>query len=183
MDKKLESLKNNIWMTRKARINSSERLLTTEKFIQGINIYYSCFLCTLSIYGLIYQNDKMGIISCIVSIILTISIVYLNSQNFGGRAQQLKVNYISMQKLLFELDNLDKTSIYDLTEYQNKYCELLSNCENHSIYDYYRVQLNQGNIKVISKEGICYYINKLIIYSFTLLVIILPIILIYYIFT
>lgn len=182
MDKKLESLKNNVWMTRKARINSSERLLAIERFVQNINIYYSCFLCILSIYGLIYKNEKIGIISCIVSIILTISIVYLNSQNFGGRSQQLQVNYISMQNLLFELDNLDENSINNLKECQNRYCELLSSCENHSIYDYYKVQLSQDKIKLVSKEGICYCMYKLIVYSFSLLILVIPIILLYYIF-
>ena len=111
MNKKLTQLKDRVWMTRKARINASERLLSLEKFIQYINIYYSCFICILSVYGLVIINDKIGIISTILSIILTISMVYLNSQRFGDRAQQLKNNYINLQKLYLKLDNIDEIQL------------------------------------------------------------------------
>lgn len=181
MNEKLTSLKSNVWMTRKARINASERLLYLEKFIQYVNIYYSCFLCILSVYGLTTTNDKIGIISTVLSIILTISIVYLNSQNFGERAQQLKINYIALQKLYFKLDNLDVNIACDLIRYQNEYSDLLANCENHTSHDYYRIQLREKKIEIISKSGLIYYICKIFKYFCAFIVLLTPILLIFYI--
>ena len=182
MNEKLNSLKSNVWMTRKARINASERLLYLEKFIQFINIYYSCFLCSLSVYSLTTTNDKIGIISTVLSIILTISIVYLNSQNFGERAQQLKINYIALQKLYFNLDNLDVNTTCDLLIYQNEYCDLLASCKNHSSHDYYRIQLREKKIKIISKSCLIYYICKIFKYFFAFIILLIPILLGFYIF-
>ena len=36
-------LKRSVKMTRINRINAATRLLQTEDFLQGVNIYYSCF--------------------------------------------------------------------------------------------------------------------------------------------
>lgn len=181
MNKKLNSLKYNVWMTRKARINASERLLCLEKFIQYINIYYSCFLCILSVYGLTTTNDKIGIISTILSIILTIFIVYLNSQKFGDRAQQLKINYIALQNLYFSLDNLDEKNTDNLAKYHTEYTGLLSNCENHSTCDYYRILLREKKIKIISKSGLIYYTYKIFKGFCAFIVILIPILLAFYI--
>lgn len=182
MNKKLTQLKDRVWMTRKARINASERLLSLEKFIQYINIYYSCFICILSVYGLVIINDKIGIISTILSIILTISMVYLNSQRFGDRAQQLKNNYINLQKLYLKLDNIDENTIVDLTEYNNEYIQLLSSCENHSSYDYYKVQLMTKQNGITSKTVLVYNASKTCMYICGLTVILVPILLALYIF-
>lgn len=180
MSSKLNSLKTSIWITRKARINASERLLSLEKFIQYINIYYSCFLCVLSVYGLTVSKDKIGLISAILSIILTIFIVYLNSQKFGERAQQLKINYIALQELYFILDNLDEENLENLEKYQNEYTKLLANCENHSTYDYYRILLNEKKIETISKLGIKYYIFRIFKWFCACSVILVPILLGFY---
>lgn len=182
MSKNLNSLKYNVWMTRKARINESERLLCLETFIQYVNIYYSCFLCILSVYGLTTTNDKIGITSTVISIILTIFIVYLNSKKFGDRAQQLKVNYIDLHKLYFKLSNLDENTDYTLIEYQNEYTDLLSNCENHSSHDYYRILLREKKIDTKSKLGLIYYTHKIFRWFCALIVILIPILLLLYIF-
>ncbi|SFJ23983.1 hypothetical protein SAMN02910355_1731 [Terrisporobacter glycolicus] len=181
MNENLKSLKYNVWMTRKARINASERLLYLEKFIQYVNIYYSCFLCILSVYGLTTTNYKIGIISAIISIILTILIVYLNSQKFGDRAQQLKSNYIDLQKLYFKLNNIDENAT-SLIQYQNEYAELLSNCENHSSHDYYKILLREKQIDTISKLGLIYYTCKIFRWFCSIIVLIIPITLLLYIF-
>lgn len=183
MEEKINSLKSNVWMTRKARINASERLLCLEKFIQYVNIYYSCFLCILSVYGLINKNDKIGIISTILSIILTISIVYLNSQNFGERSQQLKINYIALQRLYFKLDNynLDESNIELLTQYHNEYTDLLASCENHSSNDYYRIQIRENKINPISKYGLIYYMCKIFRCICAFIILLIPILLLFYI--
>ena len=44
-----EKLERNIWITRKCRINASERLLKSAKFVEFLNVYYSIFVITLSL--------------------------------------------------------------------------------------------------------------------------------------
>ena len=39
-----EKLERNIWITRKCRINASERLLKSAKFVEFLNVYYSIFV-------------------------------------------------------------------------------------------------------------------------------------------
>lgn len=39
-----EKLERNIWITRKCRINASERLLRSAKFVEFLNVYYSIFV-------------------------------------------------------------------------------------------------------------------------------------------
>ena len=47
-----EKLERNIWITRKCRINASERLLKSAKFVEFLNVYYSIFVITLSLLSL-----------------------------------------------------------------------------------------------------------------------------------
>ena len=42
-----EKLERNIWITRKCRINASERLLKSAKFVELLNVYYSIFVMQL----------------------------------------------------------------------------------------------------------------------------------------
>ena len=44
-----EKLDRNIWITRKCRINASERLLSHAKYIEILNVYYSIFVIILSL--------------------------------------------------------------------------------------------------------------------------------------
>ena len=43
-----EKLERNIWITRKCRINASERLLKSAKFVEFLNVYYSIFVMEMS---------------------------------------------------------------------------------------------------------------------------------------
>lgn len=135
--KDIKKLLSDIKATRKNRINASERLLTQERYVQAVNIYYSCFASVVSIIGLACGRKSYGVISALLTVLLAISIVYLNAQKFGDRAQQLKTNYIALHQLQFDIDNAiigrDASCIGD---YQHRYTELLKTSENHKPYDY-----------------------------------------------
>ena len=94
-----EKLERNIWITRKCRINASERLLKSAKFVELLNVYYSIFVITLSLISLIEHNDQFSFASIVLSIALTISIVYANATGLRDRSTALKQNYIDLQVL------------------------------------------------------------------------------------
>lgn len=132
----LNSLKNQIWTTRICRVNAEKRLNNKEAFIEGINIYYSCYTVILSIFLLIYSNSLLNYISLVMTITLTISILYFKSLRFSERANNYRRNYTRLQMLELKLDqSLSEAEISDI---KKKYCLLLCSNENHITFDYYK---------------------------------------------
>lgn len=139
MDAKLkEKLERNIWITRKCRINASERLLRSAKFIEFLNIYYSIFVITLSLLSLVKHNDQVSLASIVLSIALTISIVYANTTSLRERSTALKQNYIDLQSLLDQLFYIEAAETDKILHISDKYTELLKLSENHLSIDLYR---------------------------------------------
>lgn len=128
----LLQLKELVISTRLNRINAANRLQRTETFLQGINIYYSCFAAVLSVLSLISDSKPLAVWSVLLTVILAISVVYFNAQKYGNRAQELKTNYIALQSLLFEIEQDEANNIANNFEiHYTKYCELLQTSENH----------------------------------------------------
>ena len=135
-----EKLEKNIWITRKCRINASERLLRSAKFVEFLNVYYSIIVITLSLLSLIKRNDRISFASIVLSIALTISIVYANATGLRERAAALKQNYIALQVLLDKLCNIKETETDSVLDISNKYAELLELSENHLCVDLYKLK-------------------------------------------
>ena len=146
MDKSEFSRK--VYITYKSRINAAERLKNTEKFVQGINIYYSIFLTVLAIYSFSNNSERLSLMITIFSVIVTITIVYLASQKYGERAKSLKNNYIALSRLYACIEQ--NTSEKQLDSFMDDYRNLLDSSENHSEYDYYKAMIS---IKEIGKDG------------------------------
>lgn len=53
-------LKRSVKMTRVNRIKAATRLLQTEDFSQGVNIYYSCFSAILSVFSLLTERKELS---------------------------------------------------------------------------------------------------------------------------
>lgn len=164
-------------MTRLNRINAANRLLETENFLQGINIYYSCIAAVLAVISLIEEKKMLSVWSTILTIILAISIVYLNAQKYGTRSQELKTNYIELHQLWFEIKlALEKNNISNVEEYGERYFKLLHTSENHKKIDYLQ-QIMQKNKDEISMIVFIEYILRIgLKYSFRIILIILPLI-------
>ena len=123
--------------TRMCRVHAANRLLNTERFVQHINIYYSCFTAIITTLSLLYPDKSYAVASAIMTVVLAISIVYLNAQKYGNRAQQLQTNYIALQQLMYEIENAERGLNPDkILEFQQKYTELLQTSENHVDQDY-----------------------------------------------
>ena len=148
----------NIWITRKCRINASERLLKSAKFVEFLNVYYSIFVITLSLLSLIQHNDQFSFASIVLSIALTISIVYANTTGLRDRSTVLKQNYIDLQVLLDQLFYIEATETEKVLTVSDKYAELLKLSENHLSIDLYRVKSTSSdtNFKMDRIEWVKY---------------------------
>lgn len=172
MDKELEKVKNNIWKTRKARINMAERLNKLAEFIKFLNIYYSCAIIIINLIDISNSNYNFEILLLAMSIILTISIIFLDSQQYLERSEKIKNCYIDLQKIYYEIN------IKNIEEKQEQYFEILRKNENHSEYDYYKVVIKTKEITL--RETIKYYFHNIIIFLFKSIIILLPIMLLIY---
>lgn len=153
----LLELQRAVSITRINRINAANRLLRTESFLQGVNIYYSCFSAILAILSLISEKRELAVWSTVVAIILAISIVYLNAQKYGNRSQELKTNYIALHVLLYDIEEAiaenDDGKNKDLSD---RYCKLLQTSENHTDLDFLRQKKNY-NHPMSRAETVKYY--------------------------
>lgn len=132
----IKRLKDQIWTTRVSRINAERRLINKEKFIQAINIYYSCVTIIFSILSINNDDNQLSLITTFMSICLLVTILYLNSQRYMEFARDFRTNYTSLQKLEMLLDNEDILP-QRIEEIQMEYCNLMDSACNHIQYDYY----------------------------------------------
>lgn len=139
----VEKLKNRIWITRISRINAEKRLISKEKFIQAINIYYSCLTTILSIMSVVQDDEKLGIITVYMTVSLLVSIMYLNSQKYGEHAREFRENYTALQRLEFKLNHISGES-NEIEEIEEEYCTLLNKYNNHITYDFYYTLYNSS---------------------------------------
>jgi hypothetical protein len=145
--KAMEKLGRAVEFTRLNRIHASNRLITNESFVQGINIYYSCASAIVTVLSLIFPQKNYGIVSALLTVILAISIVYLNAQKYGSRAQQLQSNFIALQQLHYEiLAAVDANDANKRESLETKYIELLKTSENHNQHDHKHTLYQQDKI-------------------------------------
>lgn len=157
-----EKLTRNIWITRKCRINASERLLSHAKYIELLNVYYSIFVIILSLISLTEQDDALSMVSLVCSIALTISIIYANAAGYRERSLSLKQNYIELQLLLDRLSYINDDDSKTVIDISSQYAELLKSSENHMPIDLYQLKAS-GTVSdmPLSKEEKRRYYCKL----------------------
>lgn len=138
--KALQELERVVDFTRRARMEASDRLISSEQFIQNINIYYSCFVVILSILCLFDNSKVLAIISTVLTSILAISIVFLNAQHYGERAQQFHDNYLELYQLLFEIRTAIRKKDYQETpKLESRYIVLLKSIKHHTQQDFLQI--------------------------------------------
>lgn len=170
----LEQLKNNIWKTRKARINTAERLNGYFRFVKFLNVYYSCSIIVINLVDISNIKYNFEILLLAISIILTISIIFLDSQQYLERSEKIKKCYIDLQRIYYEINEKN------LVEKRQEYYEILKENENHNEFDYYKVII--GTKEATIKEAIKYYFYNVCIILFKTIIILLPITLLGYMF-
>lgn len=149
-----DKLSRNIWITRKCRINASERLLSCAKYIELLNVYYSIFVIILSLISLTNHDNLLSMVSLVCSISLTISIIYANSVSYRDRSSVLKQNYIELQLLLDQLSCIKGDDVESVMNISAKYAELLKVSENHMPIDLYRQKISSdGSLSKAEKRS------------------------------
>lgn len=148
-----ERLKNQIWTTRISRVNAEKRLLHNERFLQGVNIYYSCVTVLASICLIKWEDQTFGLLITLMSVSLLIVGLFCKTLRFSERAFDFRRIYSELQKLEFRLDKpgIDDADIQNI---QEKYCDWMAEGENHTSYDYYKALWNsRKDYRVTHMDG------------------------------
>lgn len=138
------SFSNQIWVTRKARINAAERLKRNDYISQVLLTYYSLFLIIITIVDMENDNMNFEILILILSIMILVLSVFTFSMNYKERSLTLKSAYIKMSKIRREVlkkeaNKTSKGTPIDLSIEEQKYDDILEFTENHSMCDYIKV--------------------------------------------
>lgn len=128
----------NVWWTRKARIQAEKRLLSNAFQSQLLLLWYSFFGVAVSIYYLKFtpsagQEDLAGI-SWIVYSVLVLSLSgFIAGLSFKERASLIKESYETLNTFYHKA----KEDNADIEKISAEYEQIMGLCENHTDYDYY----------------------------------------------
>jgi hypothetical protein len=130
-------LSDKIWVTRKTRIYTEQRLQGISNITQALMIVYSLALVSLSIWNLQSNDPKLNVISAFASIVVLVLSVHLTAQKYAERSIAMRNCYVKLDELYSRAkraeERKDEKSLEDL---ESEYTSLLINIENHAEYDY-----------------------------------------------
>ena len=157
INKLIYKLRKKLWKTYQTRIITSERLSRNENFYQKINVYYSIIIVIFSIFDILEKKISiMGIDLCesekglslivlVSSIISAIFTMFISSKGYKERSINMKMHYIDLKDLFYELTFIDKKTDTEkleiLKKVQETYSKLLKTVENHSSFDYLKFRM------------------------------------------
>lgn len=129
---------NNVWWTRKARIQAEKRLLSNAFQSQLLLMWYSFFGVAVSIFYLKFtpvagQESLAGISWIIYSVLILIMSGFIAGLSFKERAGLIKESY-EILNTFYHKAQADNANISQITA---EYEQVVGLCENHSDYDYY----------------------------------------------
>lgn len=152
-EKVLSDLIRRVWITKKSRIEASERILKKHSLYQGLLVYYSIVIVACSIWNIQPRNTdgritEASLFLTIVSISSSLFSLYISTKNLQEKYFNLKINYIELDNIYGKLNVIDPTnSSHEIREIQKQYNNLLFSVDNHEKIDYYRVLLNDQKEK------------------------------------
>lgn len=189
-EEQIKSLSNKVWITRKCRINTSDRLVFTNKVTQFLINYYTLVILSISIWSLnTTDNTHFSLFTVIASLFLFGITVGVNSLNYRERIIYLKNCYIKLDDLYADLEILlselpfieKQEGKRRFIEIRNEYSKVLESVENHNAYDFLKFQIFNQKDLIDYKHYIRYFLYKLyygLIFIVLLLVPFSPVILI-----
>ncbi|WP_238690819.1 SLATT domain-containing protein [Vibrio cholerae] len=127
------ALADNIWWTRKARIQTEKRLLSNSFHSQVILLWYSFFSVAVSVYYLKNPQNGIEAISWVVYSVLVLCISgFINGLSFKERANLIKECYESLNSIMHQASKPNA----DLANLSTTYESKLNACENHTDKDF-----------------------------------------------
>lgn len=177
INKLIYKLRKKLWKTYQTRIITSERLSRNENFYQKINVYYSIIIVIFSIFDILEKKISiMGIDLCeskkglslivlVSSIISAIFTMFISSKGYKERSINMKMHYIDLKDLFYELTFIDKKTDTEkleiLKKVQETYSKLLKTVENHSSFDYLKFRMeNHEKNSTITEDDYSNISNK-----------------------
>lgn len=150
---------NQVWVTRKIRIESESRFESINKYNLFIVNYYTFTLLCLSVMALTDINSEyLTIMTVCMSIALFGTSIYISIYGYKEKALAFKMCYLELQHLEAKLECLEleneKSYREILLDYQNlkeEYKKILSMSDNHSESDRYKYLKNRG---MLESEGL-----------------------------
>lgn len=129
------SFSDNVWWTRKARIQTEKRLKSNTIHSQILLLWYSFSSVASAIYYLILgSNTELNGIAWVVFSVLVLCISgFINGLSFKERAGLIKECYETLSGI-YQRSKKDNADLNKLAE---EYDQVLGVCENHSDRDYY----------------------------------------------
>jgi hypothetical protein len=147
-------LSDKVWITRKARIFSEQRLNNKAFLSQILMIVYSALLVFLSIWNLFHSNLPLDMLSIFGAIAVLISSVFLISQRYTERALSLRNCYIQLDALYLKVKRAEGTKEMELlAQLESEYFSILTNVENHTDYDYLCLRYSLRNNQETTLPG------------------------------
>ncbi len=124
----------NIWWTRKARIQTEKRLLSNARHAQLILLWYSFVSVGASVYYLKFNSQsEYASVAWVVFAVLVLCVSgFINGLSYKERAAVIKDSYESLNSLYRKARKEDA----DPDEISKEYEQILNICENHAEIDY-----------------------------------------------
>lgn len=178
-------LRDKIWLTRKCRIEASERLNRFDFFSKLILVYYSAFILCISIFDFVNPNSNLSFSLIVSSLLVLIASLFIASRNFKERSISFKQGYIRLNQLL---ENYTSKQDVDDDQINNKlsdeYFNVLNLTENHSEFDYLIVKLKlsseEPTLKISAREKFSLFFIIILRYLFVTVLFIIPILTLFY---
>jgi hypothetical protein len=157
---------NRVWVTKKVRIISEERMNRNNfHSIILINLYTFFILC-YSILGLQYpsNNEEIGVVSVIVAVGLFGVSLFVTLYGFREKALAYKMSHLDLAKietkmnsLILSEDKSDEELINQYEKYQIEYTDILAKTDNHLPMDFLKYEIDRG--QATCSRRIKYYIK------------------------
>ena len=139
-------LSDKIWITRKSRIYTEQRLLRKNLLSQILITFYSSLLVFLTIWNLKHPNDQVNILLVIGSIAVLIASITISSQKYLERSLAMRNCYIKLDELYSKVVRAEESKNYELIQQlESEYTANILNVENHSDYDYLCLRFSLRN--------------------------------------
>jgi hypothetical protein len=180
----IDRLADKIWITRKSRINSAERLILTNTLSQIFINYYTLVILSISIWTLFSNdenNNNLSFITVVASLFIFAGTVGVNSLNFKERISKFKSCYIKLDELNGDLEIL-KNDLSKLGSgeprqrfeiIRSSYIKMLEDIENHHAYDYLKFQVN-NKYKINYGNYLKYYFYNFVFILVILILVLIP---------
>ena len=143
-------LSDKIWVTRKTRIYTEQRLIKANMISNFLVIWYSFFLVCLTIWNLQFPDEKANIFLAFGSIAVLVASTVVASQKFSERSLAVRNCYLKLDELYFKVKEAEEKQELDddrIQEFEREYLVILQNVENHSEFDYLCLRVSLRNNK------------------------------------